>query len=287
MDVFKDDKSIVAGAALKELQWQQKEDARLQDEINKTNSGFQQAIDIVGQGMKDNEGESDDDRAKREKNEKTKRIINTLSDGLSALANLGGAVHGSTVQVYDPMKGSALGVVNASIEKARADREARKERYNAFAMKHADLQNQRDAAIQALQDRSDARKRQHEADRRQEQLDRWAVIDRERQDDAYEYGLSQRMIKEQQDKEEHEAKIDRLNAEANWYNSRDRGGGIKTTTRYDNQGIMTGYSTTGPGRINQHAVRVEEEPEGETKEDKAYSSVPKKSGGKNKNKLGL
>lgn len=219
MDVFKDDKSTVAGAALKELQWQQQEDARLQVDINKSNSGFQQALDIVGQGMKDNEGEDDATRAKREKNEKTKRIINTVSDGLAALANLGGAIHGSPVQVYDPMKGSALGVVNATIEKARADREARKERYNAFAMKHADLQNQREAAIQALRDKSDARKRQHEADRRQLQLDRWAVEDREKQDYAYEYNESQKDKKEQREAELHKANLDLIKAQINNLNS--------------------------------------------------------------------
>lgn len=231
MDVFKKDKSDVAGAALDELQWQQKEDARLQDDINKANSGFQQAQAILAQGMKDNEGEDDKTRADRQHNEKWRRIITATTDGFSALANLGGAIYGSPVQVYDPTKGSALGVVNASIEKARADREARKERYNAFAMKHADLQNQRDAAIQALRDKSDARKRQHEADRRQQQLDRWAVIDRERQDDAYEYAESQKPIIEQREAEKHkkemeeiQSKIDENKSKANWNNTRYRGG---------------------------------------------------------------
>ena len=75
--------------------------------------------------------ESEEDRKKRERREKSRRIIGAVTDGLSALGNLYFTSQYAP-NMYNHEKQSQLAVVNRWADKLKADREARRDRYEAL-----------------------------------------------------------------------------------------------------------------------------------------------------------
>lgn len=77
--------------------------------------------------MERNLAETDDERKKREKREKTQAIISGIADMGSALSNLGWATQGAP-NMYDPKEGMAP-KYQELFDKKKAEREAKRERY--------------------------------------------------------------------------------------------------------------------------------------------------------------
>lgn len=88
-----------------------------------------------------NAPEDEETRKKRERRERSKRIISAVSDGLSALGNL----YYTSQYAPDMYEGrnSLTGATNAMIERARAEREKNDEAYFNFAMKRGQLAHER------------------------------------------------------------------------------------------------------------------------------------------------
>lgn len=128
-------------------------------------AGFDRNLAMLEEEIRRNEPESDEMRRKREKRERAKKIMGAVSDGMSALANM----YFTTRYAPDMQGGnSVLKSVSRGIDKAKADRDARHERYVNYSLKAGDLINSRfkTAAEQRRKDQELAMKQEaHDFDK--------------------------------------------------------------------------------------------------------------------------
>ena len=144
-----------------------------------------------------NAPESPEEKAKREKKERSKKIIGAVSDGLSALSNLYFTSQYAP-NMYNHEKGSQLNSTMAAIEKAKAEREKNDEAYYNLALKIGDLQNQRAKTVREMEAEAEARKialqraeDAHKAAEAERALDQYkqrgAIADAERKESDRDY----------------------------------------------------------------------------------------------------
>lgn len=105
--------------------------------------GYDRQIGLLLDAAKRYAPESDEDRKKRERRERSKRIIGAVSDGLSALSNLYFTSQYAP-DMYDHERGSILKSTNNWIEKMKAEREANADRYLTYSLKIGELENARE-----------------------------------------------------------------------------------------------------------------------------------------------
>lgn len=159
------------------------DELRFMRERNEAVAGTDRQINSV-QAYLDSIGKPEDEetRRKREKRERSKRIIAAVSDGLSALGNLV-----FTTQYAPDMykqSGSMSAATNASIEKARAERERQRDQYMNYSIKLGQLQNERARTVRDLEAQREARKIARDRANREEQEHRWKAAlqpDKERE----------------------------------------------------------------------------------------------------------
>lgn len=112
--------------------------------------------------------ESDEDREKRERREKSKRIIGAVTDGLSALGNLYFTSQYAP-NMYNHEKQSQLAAVNRWADKLKADREARRDRYDALQGKIGQLGLEKARTLREVEAAFEAQKIARERARREEE----------------------------------------------------------------------------------------------------------------------
>lgn len=88
--------------------------------------------------------ETEEQRKKRERKEKSKRIIAAVSDGISALSNLYFTTQYAP-NMYNHEKGSMTTAVGKRLDQLKAEREKKRDQYLNFSLKLGDLENQRAA----------------------------------------------------------------------------------------------------------------------------------------------
>lgn len=115
--------------------------------------------------------ETPEEKAKRERQEKSKRIIAGVSDGLAALTNLFFASRYAPSS-YTPQN-SQLGKVNEWIDKSRAEREAEADRYNSFMLRLGNLQAERAKTLRDLKAQHEAQKLAREKAQREAEAHSW------------------------------------------------------------------------------------------------------------------
>lgn len=98
----------------------------------------------------ENRPESDEERKKRERREKSKRIIAAVSDGISALSNLYFTSQYAP-NMYNHEKGSMSTAVGKRIDQLKAEREKKRDQYMNFSLKLGDLENQRAKTLRELE----------------------------------------------------------------------------------------------------------------------------------------
>lgn len=103
------------------------------------------------------EPEDDETRAKREKLEKSKRIIGAVSDGLRAMSNLWFTTKYAP-NMYDHENESQLKATNQWIDKAKADREKLRDEHLRFAIGLGDAENERAKTLRELKTEQEKRK---------------------------------------------------------------------------------------------------------------------------------
>lgn len=133
----------------------------------------------------ENRPETPEEREKRERREKSKRIISAVSDGISALGNLFFTTQYAP-SMYDHERGS-MKTVDAHLEKLKAEREKKRDKYLNYALKLGDLENQRAATVRELEARQEHRKLAREKAQREAEEHRWAALlqpDRQREQAA-------------------------------------------------------------------------------------------------------
>lgn len=122
--------------------------AREREEISKA---YDVPITSLQQLMDRIKLESDDERKKREKRERSRRIISAVSDGLSALGNLYFTSQYAP-DMYDHEKESRLRSTNGRIEKLREEREKDRDRWLDYAMRIGQWQTARDRELRNFDD---------------------------------------------------------------------------------------------------------------------------------------
>ncbi len=96
------------------------------------------------------EFETPEKRAKREKQEKSKRIIGAVSDGLRAMSNLWFTSQYAP-NMYNHEKDSQLNETNRWIDKAKAEREKLREEHLRYAIGLGDAENERAKTLRELE----------------------------------------------------------------------------------------------------------------------------------------
>ena len=113
--------------------------------------------------------ETDEQRKKRERKEKSKKIIAAVSDGISALSNLFFTSQYAP-NMYNHDKGSMMKPVTDRIEKLKAEREKNADKYLQFSLKLGDLQNERAKTLRELEAQQERQKLAREKAQREADL---------------------------------------------------------------------------------------------------------------------
>lgn len=119
-----------------------------------------------------NRPETPEERKKRERKEKSKRIIAAVSDGISALSNLFFTSQYAP-NMYNHEKGSMTNSVDARIERMKAEREKNADKYLQFSLKLGDLENQRAATLRELEAQQERLKLAREKAQREAEAHGW------------------------------------------------------------------------------------------------------------------
>lgn len=126
---------------------------------------LQDVIDTLGKP------ETQEERRKRERREKSAKIISAVSDGLSALGNL------YFTSQYAPnmynYKGSQLEAQRASIERAKKDREEKADQYMNYALALGDAENERAKTVRELEAQQERRRLAREKAQREAEAHNW------------------------------------------------------------------------------------------------------------------
>lgn len=125
--------------------------------------------------MEGNRPETDDERKKRERREKSKKIIAAVSDGFGALSNLFFTSQYAP-NMYNHDKGSQMSATNARIEQLKADREKNADRYMNFSLKLGDLENQKARTLRELEAQQEAQRLAREKAEREAEAHGWEAL---------------------------------------------------------------------------------------------------------------
>lgn len=120
----------------------------------------------------ENRPESDEERKKLERREKSKKIIAAVSDGISALSNLYFTSQYAP-NMYNHEKGSMSTAVGKRIDQLKADREKKRDQYMNFSLKLGDLENQRAKTLRELEAQQERQKLAREKAQREEEQHGW------------------------------------------------------------------------------------------------------------------
>lgn len=150
-------------------------------------AGTDRQIKTIQEWMdaEDNRPENEEERKKRERQEKSKRIIAAVSDGLSALGNLYFTTRYAP-NMYNHEKGSMTTAVGKRLEQQKAERERERDRYLNFSLKLGDLENQRAATLRELEAQQERQKLAREKAQREAEAHGWeaALQDDRRREQA-------------------------------------------------------------------------------------------------------
>lgn len=148
-----------------------------QQQVGSATAGIDHQIKTIQDWMdaEENRPETPWERKKRERREKSKRIIAAVSDGISALSNLYFTSQYAP-NMYNHEKGSMLKAEEAHLDKLKAEREANAERYRQYALKLGDLENKRDATLREIEAQQEKRKLAREKAKREEEEHNWNAL---------------------------------------------------------------------------------------------------------------
>lgn len=120
----------------------------------------------------ENRPETTEQRRKRERREKSKRIIAAVSDGISALSNLFFTTQYAP-NMHNHEKGSMTTAVGKRLDQLKAERERKRDQYLNFSLKLGDLENQRAATLRELEAQQERQKLAREKAQREAEAHGW------------------------------------------------------------------------------------------------------------------
>lgn len=94
--------------------------------------------------------ESDEERARRERRERSRRIVSAVGDGVRALSNMW-FTHRYAPDAYDHRKTSMLAAEDARIERARGERERDRDRWLNYSLRIGEMEGQKARTLRELE----------------------------------------------------------------------------------------------------------------------------------------
>lgn len=175
--------------------------------------GYDKQIEMLKAAAEQIHIETPEERQKRERREKSKRIIAAIGDGLSAAANLYFTSQYAP-NAYNPRE-SQVDKVNERIEALKAEREADKERYNNFMLRIGDAENAKARTLREMQAQQEAQKLAREKAQRDAEVHNWNAllqVDKQREQKGKADKSEQEAIAAQYDSENKPQELELKNA---------------------------------------------------------------------------
>lgn len=135
--------------------------------------GYDTQINILKKAQADyaKANGTEEERKKREKREKSKRIIAAVGDGIRALSNLYFTSQYAP-NMYNP-NDSQLAKEDARQEKLKAEREANRDKYLNYSLRIGNLENERTSALREMEERAERLRLARERGGREKEAHKW------------------------------------------------------------------------------------------------------------------
>lgn len=133
-------------------------------------AGYKRPLEILQEEIEKRKPETDAEKKKRERQERSKKIIAAVSDGLGALSNL------YFTSQYAPdmsVEKGAMKAVDDRIEKLKAEREKQHDQYINFSLKACALENEKAATLRELEEQQQRMKLANEKAKREAEQHAW------------------------------------------------------------------------------------------------------------------
>lgn len=134
--------------------------------------GYDRQIAALNEAASRLKPETEEERKKRERSERSKRIVAAVSDGLQALSNLLFTTRGAP-NMYDHQEASQLTPLQEKLEKLKAERQANADKYLQYSLKVGDLQNDRAKTLRELEEQQERMRLAREKAQREQEAHGW------------------------------------------------------------------------------------------------------------------
>ena len=134
--------------------------------------GYDQQIAALQEAANRVKPETEDERKKRERREKSAKIVSAVSDGLQALSNLFFTTRGAP-NMYDHKEASQLTPLQEKLEKLKAERQANADKYLQYSLKIGDAQNERAKTLREMEAQQERSKLAREKAQREQEEHGW------------------------------------------------------------------------------------------------------------------
>jgi hypothetical protein len=134
--------------------------------------GYDRQIAALNEAASRLKPETEEERKKRERSERSKRIVAAVSDGLQALSNLLFTTRGAP-NMYDHREASQLTPLQEKLEKLKAERQANADKYLQYSLKVGDLQNDRAKTLRELEEQQERMRLAREKAQREQEAHGW------------------------------------------------------------------------------------------------------------------
>lgn len=134
--------------------------------------GYDQQIAVLQEAANRVKPETEEERKKRERREKSAKIVSAISDGLQALSNLFFTTRGAP-NMYDHKEASQLTPLQEKLEKLKAERQANADKYLQYSLKIGDAQNERAKTLREMEAQQERAKLAREKAQREQEEHGW------------------------------------------------------------------------------------------------------------------
>ena len=134
--------------------------------------GYDQQIAALQEAANRVKPETEEERKKKERREKSAKIVSAVSDGLQALSNLFFTTRGAP-NMYDHKEASQLTPLQEKLEKLKAERQANADKYLQYSLKIGDAQNERAKTLREMEAQQERAKLAREKAQREQEEHRW------------------------------------------------------------------------------------------------------------------
>lgn len=134
--------------------------------------GYDQQIAALQEAANRVKPGTEEERKKRERREKSAKIVSAVSDGLQALSNLFFTTRGAP-NMYDHKEASQLTPLQEKLEKLKAERQANADKYLQYSLKIGDAQNERAKTLREMEAQQERSKLAREKAQREQEEHGW------------------------------------------------------------------------------------------------------------------